>query len=220
MKRRRRGAERARAQATATGKSIRQSRHVAGMSREEAASRAGISRSTLERIERGTPTVTLANLTAAADAVGLDLVCGTYPGREPSLRDSGQLSIAEWLAAQADGRWRLTLEEPAGDHGEAIDQVFWGPSEILAVEIDRFLLDWQNQLRRWRRKCEWLAARHARPVRLVVAVTDTRRNRTAIEPFLEVVQRTFPATTRDVMHAIRTGAPLRADGLCWIRERR
>jgi transcriptional regulator with XRE-family HTH domain len=220
MKRRRRAGQRAQYQAVAVGNSIRQARHVAGLNRDEAAALAGVSRSTLERIERGTPTVTLANITAAADAVGLDLVCSTYPGRGPGLRDSGQIGIAQWLAGQADERWRMTLEESAGDHGEAIDQMFWGPTEIVAFEIERFLLDWQNQLRGWRRKREWLAARHSRPVRLVVAVTDTRRNRTAIEPFLDIVQRTFPATTRDVMHAIRTGAPLGSDGLCWIRERR
>lgn len=98
--------------------------------------------------------------------------------------------------------------------------MLWGSAEIIAIEIDRFLLDWQAQLRRWTAKRDWLAARHARPVRLVVVAADTRRNRAAIVPFAPTITRLLPAVTRAVMNAIRTGAPLGSDGLCWIRERR
>lgn len=190
------------------------------MTRAHAAARAGVARSTWDRIERGAPATTLAALVAATDAVGLDLVCQAYPGREPGLRDSGQLGIAHRLAELAHPSWRVALEEPAGERGEAVDQVFWGPNEIIAVEIDRFLVDWQAQLRRWTVKRDWLAARHARPVRLVVVVSDTRRNRAAVASFASTIARVLPAGTRPVMHAIRTGTPLGTDGLCWIRERR
>lgn len=184
-----------------------------------AAKRAGLARSTWERIERGSPSLTLATLVAAADAVGLDLVCQTYPGREPGLRDSGQLAVAQQLARVAAPSWRVTLEERTGDHGEAIDLVFWGPSEVLAVEIERLLLDWQAQSRRWRAKRDWLAERHARPVRLVIVVADTRRNRAALHAFGPMVQQVLPAGTRAVMTAIRSGSPLGSDALCWLRER-
>lgn len=187
------------------------------MTRGSASIRAGIARSTWERIESGATNVTFANLVAAADAVGLDLVCQAYPGREPGLRDSGRLRMAAMLSGMASPAWRVTLEEPAGDHGEAIDQVFWGGSEILAIELERFLLDWQGQSRRWMLKREWLAARHARPVRLIVVVTDTRRNRTAVGPFLPMIERSLPAGSRAVLRAIRTGEPLGGDGLCWVR---
>ena len=193
---------------------------VAGMTTGAAATRAGIARSTWERIELGVAPVTLPAIVAATDAVGLDLVCQTYPGREPGLRDSGQLGIAQSLAGMAHPTWRMSLEEPAGDHGEAIDQVLWGPREILAVEIERFLFDWQGQSRRWAAKREWLAARHARPVRQVVVLADTRRNRTALEPFRLVVGQAFPAATRAVLHAVRSGTTLGGDGLCWTRHRR
>lgn len=204
----------------AVGGNIRQARQTAGMTRAIASVRAGLARSTWERIEHGAPNVTLAALTAAADAVGLDLVCHTYPGREPGLRDSGQFAIAHWVAGQAHPGWRPTLEETAGDHGEAIDMVLWGSSEIIAIEIERHLLDWQAQLRRWRLKCEWLAARHSRPVRLVVAVADTAANRRALEPFASTVHQVLPAGTRAVLGSIRGGDPLGADGLCWVRTRR
>src|SRR6188768_948830 len=106
MIRRRRGADRASALTQAAGRSIRQARHVAGLTRVTAAARAGVSRSTWDRIERGTPAVTVAVLVSACDAVGLDLVCRAYPSRDLRLRDSGQLSIAQWLSGQAHVSWR------------------------------------------------------------------------------------------------------------------
>jgi transcriptional regulator with XRE-family HTH domain len=205
--------------ALATGKGVRQARHVNGLTRVEAAARAGLARSTWDRIEEGEPTVTLAALVAATDAVGLDLVCRTYPARDLRLRDSGQLWIAQWLATQAHPRWRVSMEEPAGDHGEAIDFVLWGEAEIIAVEIERLLLDWQAQSRRWSVKRDWLAAQHARPVRLVVLAAETDRNRTALAPFSSIIQATLPASSRAVMAAVRDGTPLGSDGLCWFRER-
>jgi transcriptional regulator with XRE-family HTH domain len=218
MGRRQRGEARARAQAEGAGVNIREARIIGGMKRSAAAARAGMARSTWDRIENGRPSVTFANLVAAADAVGLDLVCTTYPGRPPGLRDSGQLAVAQRLRAMAAGTWRVTLEERSGDHGEAIDLVFWGPTEIVAVEIERSLLNWQAQFRRWSTKRDWLAARHARPVRLVVVVADTQRNRTALTPFAQLIGESLPAGSRAVLQALRTGAPLGSDGLCWLRE--
>jgi transcriptional regulator with XRE-family HTH domain len=209
---------RAQAQAKGAGLSIREARIIGGMTRGAAAARAGMARSTWDRIEKGRPSVTFANLVAAADAVGLDVVCTTYPGRPPGLRDSGQLAVAQRLRALAADAWQVTLEERAGEHGEAIDLLFRGPSEILAVEIERAILDWQAQFRRWSMKRDWLAARHARPVRLVVVVADTQRNRTALTPFAPLIGGSMPAGSRAVLHALRAGTPLGSDGLCWLRE--
>jgi transcriptional regulator with XRE-family HTH domain len=193
-------------------------RGITGMSRLQASTRAGIARSTWERIEAGDPGVSLKLLVAAADAVGVDLVLGTYPGREPSLKDSGQLAFAKALATAAHPSWRMSLEEPGGDHGEAIDQVFWGVSEIIAVEIETLLADWQGQTRRHELKRDWLSARHARPVRLVTLVADRSRNRAAMTPFAPLIAATRPAGSRAVLHAIRTGQSLGRDGICWMRR--
>lgn len=190
------------------------------MTRLQAATRAGLARSTWERIEHGSPTVPLAALAAATDTVGLDLVCQTYPGREPRLRDAGQLAVAQWLRDLAHESWRTSLEEPAGTHGECIDLVLWGATEIIAVEIERHLLDWQAQLRRWTAKRDRLAAHHARPVRLVIAVRDTRHNRAVLAPYAPTITGLFPCGTRNVTRAIRFGTPLGSDGICWIREGR
>lgn len=218
MTRRRRGADRARDQARKLGEALRLARAISGLARAAASERAGLARSTWERIEAGSPAVTLAALVAATDAVGLDLVCQTYAGRRPSLRDSGQLAIAQLLAAQSNPAWRVTMEETAGDHGEAIDQVFWSSTEIVAAEIERSILDWQGQFRRAALKRDWLAARHSRAVRLVLVLEDTRRNRAAMAPWEPIVTKSLPLRSRAILAAIRSGRPLGADGLCWVRR--
>lgn len=214
---RRRGPRRAEAQGRSAGGSIRQARRIAGLTRHDASVRAGVAPSTWQRIEAGSPSVTLENFVAAADAVGLDFVCQTFPGRPPGLRDSGQLAVARHLRWLAHDSWRVTFEERAGDHGEAIDLVLSGATEMIAIEVERLILDWQAQLRRWLLKRDWLAARYSLPVRLVVVVADSGRNRAALSPFGSVVGTSFPAGTRAVMTAIRTGRPLSTDGIAWLR---
>lgn len=83
-----------------------------------------MSRSTWERVELGSAAVTLGTLCAMTAAVGLDIVIRAYPGASTSLRDRGQISIASSLADAAHPSWRTSLEVTAGDHGQAIDQVF------------------------------------------------------------------------------------------------
>jgi transcriptional regulator with XRE-family HTH domain len=217
---RRLGRARTARQALAIGSSVRVARAIACLSAQAAADRAGLARSTWNRIEAGDASVTLATAVAAASAVGLDLVCTTYPGREPRLRDTGQLAIAQRIVSTAAASWNATLEERAGDHGEAIDLVFRGPTEILAIEIERLIVDYQAQVRRLLWKRDWLAARHERPVRLVLLVADTQRNRRALSQFAEIVRTTFPSTTREVMAAIRRGQQLRRDGMAWVRPPR
>ena len=157
-------------------------------------------------------------MVAATDAVGLDLVIQTYPGRPTRLRDSGQLSIAQELASIAHGTWRVRVEQRAGDHGEAIDLVLWGRDEVLAIEIERRAVDWQAQYRRASLKRDWLAARTDRPVRLVLVLAETRRNREALSPFTGLIGQSLPAGSAAVTRAIRDGTALGSDGLRWHRS--
>jgi hypothetical protein len=153
-----------------------------------------------------------------ADAVGLDFVAQVYPGREPRLRDTGQLELARVIAAMAARTWTSNLEVAAGEHGEAMDMVLLGPDEIVAIEIERLMLDAQAQIRRLILKRDWLAARHERPVRLAVVVEDTRRNRGAMAQHMSLLRTTFPAGSREIFGAIRSGRAIGRDGLAWLRR--
>ena len=193
-------------------------RAALGLSQARTAVLAGVAWSTLRRVEAGEPGIGLATLVAVADAVGLDLVLQAYQGRQPSLRDSGQLAIAERIEAECDAAWQPVLEEGVGEHGEAIDLVLYGAREIIAMEIERMAADLQAQYRRADQERRRLAAVHGRPVRLVVVVENTRRNRATLAQHQALVSSVLPAGSREVLRANRTGRPLGQDGLLWIRR--
>lgn len=202
------------------GEEVRLARVSLGLTVHRASRLAGVSWSTAARVEAGDPDVGVETLCALAEAVGVDVVLRAYPGRQPSLRDSGQLAVAENIRAVADAAWQSTLELPIGEHGAAVDMVLFGPNEIIAVEIERTLADWQAQYRRADQKRRALAAQHARAVRLVLVVEDTRRNRALLAPVRSLLDTALPARSRDVIAALRSGRPLRRDGLLWVRRRR
>lgn len=209
---------RAREQSSTSGADVRLARISLAMSASQVGRRAGVSSSTVARVEQGDPNVTITTICAVAEAVGLDLVLRTYPGRTPSLRDTGQLVLAEQLRSQAHTSWQPAIELLIGQHRQAVDLVLFGPTEIWATEIERLLGDFQGQHRRADAKREALAAQHRRPVRLVMAVEDTRRNRAALDPHIAFIRASLPAGSREILGALRSGRPLGRDGLLWLRR--
>jgi len=211
---------RAREQNTRIGDEARQARISQGLTIQQVSEASGVAWSSVRRVERGDPGVSVMTACAVTEAVGLDLVLRTYQGRSLSLRDTGQLTHAEWLCERVHPSLHPNLELLIGQHGAAIDVVFFGPEEIIATEIERMAADFQGQYRRANLKREALAALHRRPVRLVMAIADTARNRAALEPHLAFIRSTLPAGTREVLTALSAGKPLGRDGLIWVRTRR
>jgi len=211
---------RAQAQSTQAGREIAAARAEHAMSRAQVGRRARVSPDTVRRVEEGEPGIGLDTLCAVAEAVALDVVVKIYRGRPPALRDTGQLTIARQLLAIAHPSWEPRFEVTAGEYGEAADLGLFGPTEILDLEIDRLVLDFQDRYRRNIRKRDWLAAHHQRPVRLVMVVEDTARNRAAIEPHAALIRTALPAASHQVLGALRHGRPLGTDGLLWVRRRR
>jgi len=210
---------RIRDQAQRFGREVAIARAEHGMSRREVSRRSGVSADTVGRIEAGDPALQVDTLCAVCEAVGLDLVVNLYRGRQPSLRDAGQLRVAQILVGLAHPSLEARLEMTAGEHGEAADVVLFGASEILDAEIDRLILDFQGQYRRNVRKRDWIAAHHQRPVRLVMVLEDAPRNRAAVAPHSSFIRSVLPAGSREILEALRTGRPLGRDGLLWIRRR-
>lgn len=194
------------------------SRSTMALTVAQVARRAAVARSTVLRIERGEPGVHLDTLAAVCDSLGLNLSVKVFPAREPSLRDSGQLRIAQLICAQACSAWQLRIEHPIGDGPlRAADVVFIGADEVIHFEIERRAVDYQAQYRRISEKRDALQRTFERPVRLVMVVEDTRRNRTLLRPHMQVVGLSLPGTSTDVWRSIRTGTPLARDGLLWVR---
>lgn len=220
VRHRRLGQQRARRQAGLIAEEVRFARARIRATLREVGRRAGVSPETVRRIELGDASVEMSTLCAVAEAVGVDVVVKGYPASGFLMRDSGQLTIARMVCAIAHPAWHTELEVPAGDHGQAIDIGFFGSSEIIATEIDRLLLDWQEPHRRNVRKRDYLSARHQRPVRLVMVTEDTPRNRRAVEPHMDLIRAVLPAGSREILGALRAGQPLGRDGLLWIRPSR
>lgn len=200
------------------GSDIANARTTLVMSVEQIARRAQVAPSTVLRVLRGDPGVHLDTLCAVGFAVGVRISLKGYPAAGPGLRDTGQLTVAQYLIDQAHPTWSPALEHPVGDpFGRAADLVLFGPTEILHHEIERRLNDLQDQARSGKVKRDALQSTHARPVRFVLVVEDTERNRRLAAPHAHLLRSAFPATSADVFRSLRSGTPLGRDGLLWVR---
>ena len=188
------------------------------MSVEEVARIARVAPSTVVRVVRGDPGVHLDTLCAVATAVGLNLSVKAFPKAQPSLRDSGQLGIAEYLVSTAHSSLRPALEVPVGDpYGRAADLVLFSANEVLHIEIERRIVDFQATFRVAMLKRDALQARHTRPVRFVLAIEDSQKNRQLLAANMTVIRTALPATSTRILRCLRTGGSLGADGLLWVR---
>ena len=201
------------------GREVALARAHHGLTRRAAARLAHVAPSTLRRVESGDPAVQLDTLVRVTTAVGLKLWTRAFPAQGPSLRDSGQLAVAEWVRGLVTDATELKLEVPVGK-GRAIDLVAFGSAEIVAIEIERLVVDFQAQFRAADAKRVELASSHARPVRLVLLVADTHRNRHAVRQHEALIRSALPAGTREVLAALRGGRPIGRDGLAWVRQAR
>jgi transcriptional regulator with XRE-family HTH domain len=200
------------------GREVVLARTNLGLSTRAAARIAGVSATTHRKIELGDPGVHLGSVCAVASAMGLKVWARAFPASAPSLRDTGQLWIANSLRRTAHSSYSVATELGLGNLRSA-DQVLFGPIEIIHIEIERMLADLQQQYRNAAEKRDVLAAAHHRPVRLVLVVEDTRRNREVVRPHADLIGAMLPAGSREVLKAIRSGEPLGRDGILWIRRR-
>lgn len=200
------------------GTDIDTSRCALAMTIGDVARRAHVAPSTVVRVIHGDGGAHLDTVCAVAAAVGLSVGAKVFPSAQPSLRDTGQLRLAEFLVGQGDQRLRAALELPVGDaFGRAADLVFFGADEIIHAEIERRLPDFQAPYRAATVKRDALQAKHSRPVRLVLVIEDTRRNRALVAPHGALIRGALPATSSDILRALRNGTPLGHDGLLWVR---
>lgn len=195
-------------------------RVTAGLTQGRVGRLAGVSQPQVSRAERGQGELSLDQRCRLAAAVGHELGWRLCPVSSLRLRDSGQLELAHVITASAHPAWHVQLEVPVapGDL-RAADVVLNGPVEIVHIEIERFLVDVQAQLRAGQLKRQALAERHERPVRFVLAVADTPTNRGRIGTIPDIVQRTLPISSRRVWSAIKTAEPIGGDAVLFVRAR-
>lgn len=157
-----------------------------------------------------------------AAATGHDLSIRLFPGGGVRLRDSGQLAVADQIRAATHPSWRIRLEMPVGAPPDrrAADMILETAAELVVVEVERALLDFQAQFRAAQLKRAAIAERSSRFVRLVMAMPDTRRNRAVIDTHRSMLETALPTPSRKIWGSLRSGSPVGGDGLLWVRRGR
>ena len=143
----------------AIGREVTLARTNLGLTIPAAARLAHVAPNTQRRVEDGHAGVRLDTVCDVASAMGLKVWGKAFPVRTVSLRDSGQLAIADHLRSLANPALRAALELGLGN-GRSIDFVTFGSAEIIAVEIETLLADFQAQYRAASAKRDELAERH------------------------------------------------------------
>jgi transcriptional regulator with XRE-family HTH domain len=215
------GRSRSRYLATAFARELRLARMTAGLSQRQLAGLAGLSQQEASKAERGASDVSLEARCRLAAACGHELGWRLYPVATVRLRDSGQMALAQAIVASAHPSWKPRLEVPvAPGDARAADVVLTGTTQIVHIEIERALVDFQAQLRSAQLKREILSASEERPIRLVIAVPGTNTSRTRLSPFTDLIRQALPATSHRIWRAIRRAEPLTNDGILFVRAPR
>jgi transcriptional regulator with XRE-family HTH domain len=194
-------------------------RAVSGLTQTKLALRAGVTQALISQIENGRTVPSLQVMRRIAAAAGHDLVLRLYPADGVRLRDSGQLRVADAIRAAASSVWRVQLEVPVGAAPDrrAVDMLLEGPPGWIVVEVERALLDLQAQLRAAQLKRLAMAERTGRPVHLVIAVPDTRRNRATVLSHQSLLVAALPVPSKTIWGCLRSGLEVTGDGLLWVR---
>jgi hypothetical protein len=154
-----------------------------------------------------------------ASATGHDLSIRLFPADGVRLRDSGQLRVAELIRGALHTATRVQLEAPVAPLPDrrAADMVLQTTAEVVQVEIERALLDFQAQLRAAQLKRAAMADQLGRAIQLVIAVPDTRRNRAVVDDHRLIVESALPIPSRRIWSSLRSGDRVGGDGLLWVR---
>lgn len=211
------GRQRWAALALRNGREMRIARVTAGLTQKQLAHRAGVSQSIVSLAEAGHPGISLEVRCLLAAAAGHEVGIKLYPKRSIPLRDSGQLAIANVIGGRLHERWRCRLEVPTGPGLlQAADMVVDTADEVVQIEIERAVVDFQAQWRAAALKRQTLSEGERRPVRLVLAVPRTDATRALIQGQSELLSRTLSVPSRTIWRALRTGSPVNGDGLLLV----
>jgi transcriptional regulator with XRE-family HTH domain len=167
-------------------------REGAGVTRTAVARVAGIDRSVVSKIERGTLDPTLETYGRLAAALGGDLAARVYPQTGPAIRDRHQVRMAELVLASLNPRWRPTPEVAVRRPVKGwVDLALHDPAArvVVASELESSLRRIEQLLRWSTEKADalgsadawqtWLDAGSGPAVSRLLVVRWTRANREA-----------------------------------------
>lgn len=187
------GTRRAERLARNLSEEFRHKRIAAGLTQEDVARSALMSRASYQRFERGTKTdLSLVDLSRLAAVLGLDLSVRAYPGASP-IRDIASLTrlqrVVSMVSSPLSYRTEVPLPQLSGQLLEqrAWDAVIYGLGRRTALEMEMRITDAQALERRIELK------RRDDPVEsFVLLIADSRHNQRVLADQRQL----FPDLTR------------------------
>ncbi len=203
-----RGRRRARDALNRVASDVRGARLGAGLSLRDVAAAAGIDHAWLWRFERRQHDMTLDDLSAVCQVLGLDLALRAYPAGD-ALRDAAHVRLLGRLRTRLHPslRWSTEVPLPAPGDLRAWDAMIRGPGWQLAVEAETVIHDVQALERKLTLKFRDGGADH-----VTLLVADTRRNREAIAS-APAAFADLPLRNRQVLRNLEAGRDPGASGL-------
>jgi transcriptional regulator with XRE-family HTH domain len=192
------------------GRELRLNRLIGGMTQRQVASALHISTSEVSRRELGeVRTLNLIQIARHAAAVGLKASAALWPTVRRPL-DRPQLELLARLRERIGSAWGWTFEVPIPIAGDlrAGDALIQSPQCRCLVEALTRFVDFQAQVRATHLKKRDLGVQ-----RLVLLVSDTRANRTALRGVGPILRDGFPIGTRQALRAMAAGLDPGGDAL-------
>lgn len=208
------------------GRDLRRIRTDSGATQGQVSSLAGVDRSHYSRIEAGMANASVETLIAISTALGADLAIRLYPGSGPRLTDRHQARMVEALLRSLGSDWRPHVEVPVSRPARGvIDVVLERPAMRLLVATEAY-----SELRRLEQQIRWSADKAASlvssqlvhnrfepAVSTLLVLRSTATTRQLARQFEATLHAAYPASTSNVLAALRDGAEWPGPGIIWIR---
>jgi transcriptional regulator with XRE-family HTH domain len=208
-----RGRRRCRVQIAVVATDGRIARITSGLSQSDVATSIGCSHARVGRFERGeTRQPDLEFMSAYCSVLGLDLVLRAYPGGD-ALRDRAQVALLERLRTRLGPglRWRIEVPLPGDRDLRAWDATISGTNWRCRVEAETRIADAQAVARRIA-----LKARDDPGGHVLVLVSATRVNRSALRAARDGLRDFLPLDTREMLTALSQGREPFGNGIVML----
>lgn len=194
---------------------LRASRMSLGLSQQEIARAAGVSRDLVGRLEREElDRLPFGDLAAVASTLGLDVRIGAWPAGDP-IRDHVQLGLLEAFRCRLHPSlsWRAEVPLPIQGDRRAWDAIVGTPDGLVGVEGLSRIGAADATIRRTNLKL----ADDPRVSHAVLVVNDTTRNRSALRAALGTIRADYPLQSREVLTELARGHAPRLNGIVLLR---
>jgi transcriptional regulator with XRE-family HTH domain len=191
---------------TTIGDEFRDKRVAIGLSQQQVANAAGISRLSYLRVEHGKlQTLSITRANRIASVLGLDLSVRVFPGAEP-LRDAASLARLERVLEYVTAPLTCSTEVPLRSSSDrpreqrAWDAMLFGHGRRTGIELEMRIRDAQALERRINLK------RQDDPVdAFVLLVADSKHNRQLLEAHPSLFPGLSRITFRELTRQLRAG---------------